>query len=90
MPLNTGKSAKKGNRRPLTFWVSLTIAESTTTGHYTVHKTTIGKRMTAKLKDIKAKLRKRLPAGLTDEVKWLQQVLRGYFQYHAIAGNTSR
>ena len=55
-----------------------------------MHKTTIGKRMTAKLKDIKAKLRKRLPAGLTDEVKWLQQVLRGYFQYHAIAGNTSR
>jgi hypothetical protein len=55
-----------------------------------VHRKTIGKRMTAKLKDIKAKLRKRLHAGLTDTVEWLQQVVRGYFQFHAIPGNTSR
>jgi hypothetical protein len=46
--------------------------------------------MTAKLRDITAKLRKRLHGGWPDTVEWLQQVVRGYFQFHAIPGNTSR
>jgi len=84
---------KRGEGKPETFnFLGFThyCGVSHKTGYFTVHRKTIGKRMTAKLKDIKAKLRKRLHAGVTDTVEWLQQVVRGYFQFHAIPGNTSR
>jgi RNA-directed DNA polymerase len=55
-----------------------------------LHRKTIGKRMAAKLKDIKAKLRVRMHLRLSGTVKWLQQVVRGYFQYHAVPGNLQR
>ena len=51
---------------------------------------TIGKRMAAKLKEIRATLRKRMHARVSGTVKWLQQVVRGYFQYQAIPGNWAR
>jgi RNA-directed DNA polymerase len=50
----------------------------------------MGKRMAAKLKEIKATLRKRLQRSLADTVRWLQSLVRGYFQYHAIPGNEVR
>jgi hypothetical protein len=43
--------------------------------------------MAAKLKDIRAKLRMRMHGRIPGTVQWLQQVVRGYFQYHAIPGN---
>ena len=46
--------------------------------------------MAAKLKDIKAKLRIRMHRRMQGTVPWLQQVVRGYFQYHAVPGNLSR
>src|SRR5262249_60849024 len=46
--------------------------------------------MTAKLKEIRAQLRKRMHEHLPGTGKWLQQVVRGYFQYHAIPGNSAR
>jgi hypothetical protein len=49
-----------------------------------------GKRMTAKLKEIAAKLRQRMHEPIGDTLKWLQSVVRGYFQYHAIPGNWQR
>jgi RNA-directed DNA polymerase len=60
------------------------------TGKFTIHRKTIGKRMAAKLKDIRVQLRKRMHARVSGTVKWLQQVVRGYFQYHAIPGNSAR
>jgi len=60
------------------------------TGKFTVHRKTIGKRMAAKLKDIRAQLYRRMHARVSGTVKWLQQVVRGYFQYHAIPGNLKR
>jgi hypothetical protein len=51
---------------------------------------TIGKRMAAKLKDIRAKLRMRMHERVRGTVQWLQQVVRGYFHYHAIPGNWAR
>ena len=61
-----------------------------TTGNFKLVRKTISKRMTAKLKDIKSKLRERLHHRVTETVTWLQQVVRGYFQYHAIPGNWDR
>ena len=82
---------EKGNRRPLTFWVSPTsVGRSHKTGYFMVYRKTIGKRMAAKLKEIQAKLRQRMHAPTPDTVKWLQSVVRGYFQYHAVPGNEER
>src|SRR5712692_823271 len=60
------------------------------TGKFTILRKTIGKRMAAKLKEIRAQLRKRMHARVPGTVKWLQQVVQGYFQYHAIPGNFAR
>ena len=60
------------------------------TGKYTIHRKTIGKRMAAKLKEVRAQLRKRMHERVPGTVKWLQQVVTGYFQYHAIPGNLAR
>jgi len=60
------------------------------TGKFTILRKTIGKRMAAKLNEIRAQLRKRMHARVPGTVKWLQQVVQGYFQYHAIPGNFAR
>jgi len=60
------------------------------TGNFTVIRKTIGKRMATKLKDIRAKLRQRMHVSPQNTVRWLGQVVRGYFQYHAIPGNWAR
>ena len=46
--------------------------------------------MAAKLKDIQIKLKQRMHDTVGDTVKWLQSVVRGYFQYHAIPGNEAQ
>ena len=51
---------------------------------------TIGKRMAATLKALRAKLRQRMHTSPRETGKWLAQVVRGYFQYHAIPGNWDR
>jgi hypothetical protein len=59
------------------------------TGNFTVQRKTISKRMAAKLKDLKAKLRQRMHARLRHgEVAAASG--SGYFQYHAIPGNWAR
>ena len=84
---------KRGEGKPETFnFLGFThICEtSPKTGRYQVGRTTIGKRMAAKLTDIQAKLRQRMHEAIGDTTKWLQSVVRGYFQYHAIPGNEDR
>jgi len=60
------------------------------TGKFTVMRQTIGKRMAAKLKAIKAELRRRMHEPIKDTGDWLRAVVRGYFNYHAVPGNFSR
>jgi hypothetical protein len=60
------------------------------TGRFTVKRKTIGKRMAAKLKDIKAPLRRRMHESVAEQGTWLGSVVRGYFNYHAIPGNFPR
>jgi RNA-directed DNA polymerase len=84
---------KRGEGKPETFnFLGFThiCGRSHKTGYFTVHRKTIGKRMAAKLKDIRQQLRRRLHMPIGDTVKWLQSVVRGYFQYHAIPGNEER
>jgi group II intron reverse transcriptase/maturase len=84
---------KRGEGKPETFnFLGFThiCGTSHKTGYFTVHRRTIGKRMTAKLKDIRAKLRERMHGAPATVARWLAQVVRGYFQYHAIPGNWAR
>jgi RNA-directed DNA polymerase len=60
------------------------------TGYFTVTRTTISKRMAAKLTQLKAALKQRMHDPLPETAKWLQSVVRGYFQYHAVPGNEKR
>src|SRR5271166_5602724 len=60
------------------------------TGRFTVMRKTIGKRMAAKLKAIKAVLRKRMHEPIKDTGEWLRAVVRGYYNYHAVPGNFPR
>ena len=59
-------------------------------GNFEVRRQTIGKRMAAKLKEIKAQLKQRMHESTADTLKWLQAVVRGYFRYHAVPGNEQR
>jgi RNA-directed DNA polymerase len=89
----TERRAKRGEGKPETFdFLGFThiCGTSRQTGYFTVRRKTIGKRMAAKLKDIQAQLRKRMHATVRGTVEWLQTVVRGYFQYHAVPGNEQR
>jgi hypothetical protein len=84
---------KRGEGKPETFdFLGFTHICGTNhkTGNFAVHRKTIGKRMAAKLKEIRAALRRRMHARVPGTVEWLRQVVRGYFQYHAIPGNRTR
>jgi group II intron reverse transcriptase/maturase len=84
---------RRGEGKPETFsFLGFTHICGTNhrTGKFTILRKTIGKRMAAKLKDIREQLRKRMHARVPGTVKWLQQVVRGYFQYHAVPGNGAR
>jgi RNA-directed DNA polymerase len=84
---------KRGEGKPETFnFLGFThiCGRNHKTGNFAVVRKTIGKRMAAKLKDLKAKLRQRMHHRLPGTVRWLQQVVSGYFQYHAIPGNLAR
>jgi RNA-directed DNA polymerase len=59
-------------------------------GKFTVHRKTVGKRMTAKLRSIAADLRKRINDPIEQTGDWLKQVVRGYFHYRAVPGNLRR
>ena len=58
-----------------------------TTGNFTIIRQTISKRRAAKLRQINDELRRRMHDPLMETAKWLQSVVRGYFQYHAVPGN---
>jgi RNA-directed DNA polymerase len=59
-------------------------------GKFTVKRKTAGKRMTAKLRDIAATLRRRMNDPIEQTGGWLTQVVRGYYNYHAVPGNLRR
>ena len=87
------RRAKRGEGKPETFnFLGFThiCGKNHVTGYFIVLRKTIGKRMAAKLKDIRQQLRRRMHGRTSDTVKWLKSVARGYFQYHAIPRNEDR
>jgi hypothetical protein len=49
----------------------------------------IRERLLAKLQQVKDELRTRMHQPLAKVGKWLKSVLQGYFNYHAVPGNSS-
>jgi len=81
---------QRGEGKPETFdFLGFThISGKDRNGSFALKRKTIGKRMRAKLLDLKQQLRTRMhdPIALTG--KWLKSVVQGYFNYHAVPGNT--
>ena len=84
---------KRGQGKPETFnflgFIHI-CGTSHKAGSFVVQRKTIGKRMAAKLKEIKAELQRRMHESIAVTLKWLQSVVRGYFQYHAVPCNEQR
>src|SRR6266702_4742364 len=59
-------------------------------GAFIVWRITAKKRMVAKLKAIKAELQRRKHHRTTEVGAWLRKVVLGYYQYHAVPGNTTQ
>ena len=87
------RRGKRGEGKPETFnFLGFThiCGKNHQTGYFMVLRKTMGKRMAAKLKQIRQQLRRGLHDSTTSTVGWLQSVVRGYFQYHAIPRNEER
>src|SRR5215831_637946 len=83
---------KRGEGKPETFtFLGLThYCGQLTTGPFIVWRITAKKRMVAKLKAIRAELRLRKHHRTTEVGVWLRKVVLGYYQYHAVPGNTGQ
>ena len=86
------RRAQRGEGPPETFdFLGFThISGKTRRGDFTIHRKTARKKFQAKLKDLKAKLKRSLHAALPQVGKWLQSVLRGWYRYYAVPGNYPR
>jgi group II intron reverse transcriptase/maturase len=57
-------------------------------GQFNVWRRTAGKRMAAKLAQLATALRQRMHEPVSQVGAWLQRVVSGYYQYHAVPGNS--
>lgn len=81
-----------GKGKPATFdFLGFThiCGKSRTTGRFTVRRQTMRKRLRAKLQQVKAALRRRWHAPVAEVGSWLRRVVQGYFNYHAVPGNSA-
>ncbi len=81
---------KRGEGKPETFtFLGFThICGTTLKGSFQVHRHTVKKRMRAKLKLLKAELRRRLHRPIAETGAWLRSVVVGHCTYFAVPGNT--
>jgi group II intron reverse transcriptase/maturase len=83
--------AERGEGKPeaFTFLGLQHICGKNRLGRFEVRRITDGQRRRKKLQELKQELRWRRHAPLAKVGRWLQSVLRGYYQYHAVPGNLS-
>jgi group II intron reverse transcriptase/maturase len=81
---------KRGLGKPATFnFLGFThICGRSRAGYFQLKRKTRRDRMRVKLKALKAELRRRMHAPIPEQGRWLTQVVRGYFAYHAVPTNT--
>jgi group II intron reverse transcriptase/maturase len=84
---------RRGEGRPETFdFLGFThqCAKTRKGGWFTIHRHSIAKRMRAKLREIKAQLRKRMHRPVGETARWLRSVVQGWLNYHAVPSNSHR
>jgi RNA-directed DNA polymerase len=81
---------QRGEGKPETFdFLGFThISGKDRNGKFVVKRKTISKRMRAKLLELKQQLRKRMHDSVEQTGEWIKSVVQGYFNYHAVPGNT--
>src|SRR5262249_19786747 len=85
------RRAKRGLGKPETFdFLGFTHSCGTTRkGAFTIKRQSAAKRMRTKLQAIKAQLVRRMHLPVADVGRWLRAVVQGWFNYHAVPGNSS-
>jgi group II intron reverse transcriptase/maturase len=77
----------EGKPETFTFLGFRHIARMTRQGRFWVQRITDKKKMTAKLKSVKAELMKRRHLPVPEQGRWLASVIRGHEAYYAVPGN---
>jgi group II intron reverse transcriptase/maturase len=82
---------RRGLGKPETFnFLGFThISGRSRQGGFQLQRKTRKDRMRAKLREIKEALWRRMHDSIPEQGKWLAQVVRGYFNYHAVPTNAS-
>ena len=85
------RRTRRGLGKPETFnFLGFTfICGRSRTGKFLIKRKSRRDRMRAKLKEIKQELRRCMHQPIPEQGKWLRQVVRGYFAYHAVPTNLS-
>src|SRR5215470_6946420 len=83
------RRARAGLGKPETFKFLgfVFICGKSRRGKFLVHRKSRRDRMRAKLAEVKKELRKRMHQPIPVQGRWLAQVVRGYFAYHAVPTN---
>jgi RNA-directed DNA polymerase len=84
------RRSKRGLGKPETFqFLGFThICAKTKTGRFKLKRVTSKKRMRAKLREVKAEMRRRMHLPVPDQGRWLRRVLQGHFNYYAVPDNS--
>jgi len=84
------RRAKRGLRRPETFaFLGFThICGKNKFGRFALRRQTRRDRMRRTLQAVKEQMHRRMHHSLSEQGRWLGQVVRGYFAYHAVPTNT--
>ena len=85
------RRTKRGLAKPETFdFLGFThYCGTTRKGAFTIKRQSVAKRLRAKLQAIKAQLLRRMHFPVADVGKWLRSVVQGWFNYHAVPGNSA-
>jgi RNA-directed DNA polymerase len=84
------KRAQRGLCRPETFdFLGFTfICGKSRRGKFLLTRRSRRDRMRAKLREVKDELRQRMHQPIPEQGRWLAQIVRGYFAYHAVPTNS--
>lgn len=88
----TANRRRRQEGRPETFnFLGFThiVAKRRSDGQYTIHRHTISTRLSAKVKAISQNLKRMRELPIAEHGKWLQGVVQGWLNYHAIPSNSN-
>jgi len=91
-PIVPRKQSNKGVDKTETFdLLEFThICGKTRKGRFIVLRMTVRKRIRIKLQELRKELRRRFHKPIPEVGKWLGSVLRGYYRYFGVAGNSRK